>query len=387
MNVFRKFDYLRLISKLLFLLVFVVQFSGCAIPKVVLDPDAKIDKSNKIIFLATGKDPRKVFPRVVSRLEGLGFDVRIAEDVKSIQGGQGTGFIVDVEGYIITSAHIFNDENIASVWIKGKRYDASVINKDKQLDLALLKIIKNKKVVFQPLYISTEPEYRMGNDVYTLGFPLSDILGNSPRLNKGLVSSIVGLKDDPNQVQISAEIQPGNSGGPLLNTSGEVIGVVQSTLNPINVLNKTGNNLPQNVNFATKVNSIESFIRGTGVHINLTDKNKQRINFDKVSESVVQIRAGKITEKDLSQTKVICTVTYVVHWDLWSKFRLFNIDFYDLETGKRIMRAGQYGESFFGTEDSVIDETFKKIEKELFNVNVREVKDNRSPVGVIDLVN
>ncbi|MDY7037952.1 MAG: serine protease [Thermodesulfobacteriota bacterium] len=129
-----------------------------------------------------------------------------------------------------------------------------MVDTDKEKDLALLKIKACQKLVLQPLPISKDTVYKMGQDVYTIGFPLSDILGNSPRLNKGLVSSAVGLKDNPDHLQISVETQSGNIGSPLLNENGSVVGIIQGTLNPMNVLARTGGNLPQNVNFAAKTN-------------------------------------------------------------------------------------------------------------------------------------
>ncbi len=251
----------------IFLIFYIFMIFGCATPRITVNSDTKVEDYNnyKVIYIfapdSKKEDPRNIFPKVVDRLEGLGFQVNAINQKNPMIGAQGTGFIVDPKGYVLTCAHIFEKEKNASIWIKGKRYKADVINTDKEKDLALLKINENQKLDLQSLPISKDTIYKMGQEVYTIGFPLSDILGNSPRLNKGLISSTVGLKDDPDHLQISVEIQPGNSGSPLVNEDGLVVGMIQSTLSPMNVLARTGGNLPQNVNFATKTNIIKEFIK------------------------------------------------------------------------------------------------------------------------------
>lgn len=351
----------------LFLILSILILSGCAAPKVTVNPDTSIGEYNKykVLYLLAPdteeEDPRHIFPQVVNRLEGLGFHVKPINKENPLEGGQGTGFIVDSNGYVLTCAHIFEKQEKASLWIKGKRFAADVISTDKEKDLALLKIPDIKGVNLQSLPISKKSQYKMGQDVYTIGFPLSDILGNSPRLNKGLVSSTVGLKDNPDHLQISVEIQSGNSGSPLLNEDGEVIGVIQSTLNPMNVLQRTGGTLPQNVNFAAKTNIIEDFINQNNNDITLNLDSETKLEFDQVSESVVQIRAGDITEEFLKQRKMLCKVAYQSFWDLWFRFRFFHMEFYDLETGDLLFKAGQYRDTVFTTEAKVMDETFEQI--------------------------
>lgn len=91
----------------------------------------------------------------------------------------------------------------------------------------------------------------LGRDVFTLGFPNVDLQGFSPKLTKGVVSGLNGIQDDPSCFQISAAIQPGNSGGPLINNDGCVVGMINSKLNDLATAKLTGS-LPQNVNYAVK---------------------------------------------------------------------------------------------------------------------------------------
>jgi S1-C subfamily serine protease len=96
------------------------------------------------------------------------------------------------------------------------------------------------------------------------GFPLAGLLSSDPKLTRGEVNGLAGLRDDPTQVQISAEVQPGNSGGPLLDMQGNVVGVVVAKLNAQQVARRTGD-IAQNVNFAVKGELASAFLRRAGL--------------------------------------------------------------------------------------------------------------------------
>src|SRR3979490_2965561 len=105
---------------------------------------------------------------------------------------------------------------------RGTRYDADVLSSDTDKDIAILKIrqVDIRHVV--PLSFRDDHRYSLGADVFTIGYPLSHLLGSSARFTKGSVSATSGLNDAPKQIQVSAEIQPGNSGGPLFDKDGLV---------------------------------------------------------------------------------------------------------------------------------------------------------------------
>jgi S1-C subfamily serine protease len=94
-------------------------------------------------------------------------------------------------------------------------------------------------------------EGRTGTTVFTIGFPNIQIQGFDPKLTKGEISSLGGIQDDPRQWQISVAIQPSNSGGPLCDENGNLIGMVEATLDPL-VMAKIAAEIPQNVNYAVK---------------------------------------------------------------------------------------------------------------------------------------
>jgi len=100
--------------------------------------------------------------------------------------------------------------------------------------------------------------------VVAVGFPLHGLLASSANVATGTVSALAGIGDDIRYLQISAPVQPGNSGGPLLDMSGNVVGVVVAKLDALRVAEATGD-IPQNVNFAIKDAVARSFLEAKGV--------------------------------------------------------------------------------------------------------------------------
>lgn len=340
--------------------------SGCFNPAgAAVTEGASFEKYKQIYLVPPEEDKRNITPQVVSRLEAMNFKVYVVDPNKP-SDAQGSGFVITDKGHILTVAHLFVKEDAATVWIKGKRFDADVIKKDEKKDLALLKIRNNEVEAVMPVELAFDANVKMGQDVYTIGFPLSMMLGNAPRLNKGLISSMYGLKDDPNTMQISAEIQSGNSGSPLLNTDGKAIGVVYQTLDPMSVLMRTGGNLPQNVNFAIKMSVVKEFLDTCSLPKEDYPVNTPSRSIDEVQASMVKVHSGKVTDEELAQPKIICHFNYVSIWDLGYRFRIFDIIFLDSETQKGLLRAGQYREDPFADEATTLDNIFKRIHEKVF---------------------
>jgi serine protease Do len=135
----------------------------------------------------------------------------------------GTGFALTANGYVLTNLHVIKDaESITVVDNNGNSYKARVIRTDSQYDLAILKIADDN---FTPLsnlpYRLKQNGVAMGDEVYTLGFPKDDAV-----FNQGYVSSKTGYNGDSTQYQVSIPVNPGNSGGPLLDQHGNIIGVI-----------------------------------------------------------------------------------------------------------------------------------------------------------------
>ena len=105
---------------------------------------------------------------------------------------------------------------------------------------------------------------RLGASVYVFGFPLGGLLATSGNFTDGAITATAGLGNDENLLQISAPVQPGNSGGPVKDQSAHVVGVVVSKLNALRVAEMT-DDVPQNVNFAIKAHVAAAFLQKHGV--------------------------------------------------------------------------------------------------------------------------
>lgn len=174
----------------------------------------------------------------------------------------GTGFVV-APGRALTNAHVAAGcAALAARSATGQRAAARLLAADPRRDLALLALPADAGPA---LVFRDAPPVRRGESVITYGFPLSGLLSSGPTLTTGDVSALSGLRDNPAQFQISAPVQPGNSGGPLLDAQGHVIGVVVSKLNAARIAQITGGDIPQNVNFAVKGTEALAFLRRSGV--------------------------------------------------------------------------------------------------------------------------
>ncbi len=170
----------------------------------------------------------------------------------------GTGFVV-ARGRLITNNHVVEGcDHMVARNASGLEQPAVVLATDLTRDLALLSV----PVSFgPPLTFRSTPEVRRGDTVVTYGFPLFGLLSKGPTLTTGDVSALSGLRDNQLNYQISAPVQPGNSGGPLLDSSGNVVGIVVAKLNAARIAEITDGDIPQNVNFAVKAGPVLDFLR------------------------------------------------------------------------------------------------------------------------------
>jgi TPR repeat protein len=174
----------------------------------------------------------------------------------------GSGFVVSTQGYLITNNHVTQACESVRVKLDGTVYAAQVIAFDQQNDLALLKLTA---ALTKALSFRDSPRVKLGETVIVIGYPLPGIVASSLNLTTGSVSALAGIGDDAGMLQLTAPVQPGNSGGPLLDQSGNVIGVVTSKLSPLWMARVVGE-LPENVNFAIKGSIIQAFLDSRGVH-------------------------------------------------------------------------------------------------------------------------
>ena len=191
--------------------------------------------------------------------------------------GLGSGFLVSSKGEVLTNYHVV--EGCRRVVIDKQL--VSIAARDKSNDLALLKT---------PTKPAAIPKFRLGRgirlgeDIVVAGFPYSLLLGADLSIERGTVSRLKGLGGNRRSITISAPIQPGSSGGPVLDTSGNIVGVVQSKLDAIKTAKLTGS-FPQNINFAINAATARAFLDSENVAYKVAGSSKAKSTADIAAEA------------------------------------------------------------------------------------------------------
>ncbi|MDA7926587.1 serine protease [Verrucomicrobiales bacterium] len=142
----------------------------------------------------------------------------------------GTGFFVSGDGYLVTNHHVIKGSKKFLVKQGQKAYEAKVVAFEAENDLAILKVAPGA-TPFPFLAVQGTVDPTPGSDAFTIGFPDPEDLGLTPKTTKGSITALAGLQDDPRHYQISVQIQPGNSVGPLIDEAGHVVVVTTSIIN------------------------------------------------------------------------------------------------------------------------------------------------------------
>jgi TPR repeat protein len=169
-----------------------------------------------------------------------------------------TGFLITANGYVLTAQHAIEKVGRIEVLYQQRRYPAKVIVNDEAIDVAVLRI---EGTGFPCLPLVSSATVKTGDAVFTMGFPQVALQGAEPKFTEGSISSLSGPAGSSRFFQISAPVQPGNSGGPLVDERGQVVGMVNARLNDLTTLAASGM-LPQNVNYAVKSSFILPFLEG-----------------------------------------------------------------------------------------------------------------------------
>ena len=147
--------------------------------------------------------------------------------------GSGSGYAISSNGYIITNHHVTN--GATSIKVRGVNgdfsisYTAKIVIEDKNNDLSIIKIDDSKFTSLGTIpYIIANRTSDVGSSIFVLGYPLRATMGDEVKLTNGIISSKSGFQGDVTSYQITAAVQPGNSGGPLFDNNGNIIGIVNA---------------------------------------------------------------------------------------------------------------------------------------------------------------
>lgn len=212
----------------------------------------------------------------------------------------GTGFFVNDGGWLITNAHVAEECDGLSVVGNGDVVEQRI---DRLNDLAALRVLVTEPVA--ALQLRSNP-LRLGEDVVAMGFPLASVLSDSVKVTTGIVSSLIGIGNDTRYIQISTPIQPGNSGGPLVDQTGAMVAVTTATL--AKGIGDRGDFVAQNVNFAIRANVVELFLQSHGIDYELAEADGEALRTpdlaDLVGPSVVQVLCAAGTGESLARRSV-----------------------------------------------------------------------------------
>jgi S1-C subfamily serine protease len=204
------------------------------------------------------------------------------------QSGTGSGFFVSKMGHVITNAHVVHNCNKVTIGDNAnKQVPAEVVNTDKSNDLALLKLstlemasaeskslIKKLGIVVVPLAskgLLRDEDVRLGEKVLVAGYPFGDTFSNTIKVTTGVVSATRGAGDNSGQFQLDAAVQPGNSGGPIYDSGGNIVGVVVAQLNK-----RTFGSFVENMNFGIKASTVRQFLVASGINSKKSERTEEK---------------------------------------------------------------------------------------------------------------
>jgi hypothetical protein len=175
------------------------------------------------------------------------------DDNKIVPAGSGSGFFVSKDGHAITNYHVIEGCDINKLTFKGSQSEVKVLAVDKVNDIAILKSNKKPDVIF-PV---SEEDVSLLEDVIVAGFPLGKQISSAIKTHKGVVTALAGAGDNYSFFQTDAAINQGNSGGPILNQKGNVVGIAVATWVEKGV---------QGVHFGIKSSTLKTFASANGLN-------------------------------------------------------------------------------------------------------------------------
>lgn len=229
--------------------------------KLKTNGDMLIDIKNKENALNQMNEENKEY-NVLYSTERITYPYIPESFEKSKKEGKrsGSGFLLSQDGYIATNYHVIeNTKKVVARGVNGNKNSSlslKVVYTDTINDLAILKL-EDKITIEKPIYSFKSTVTDVGENIFVLGYPLTDAMGVDIKLTDGLVSSKNGFKGDTNSYQISAPVQPGNSGAPLFDKNGNIVGIINAKLSGA-----------ENATYAIKVGFLQEAIKQAGVVIN-----------------------------------------------------------------------------------------------------------------------
>jgi S1-C subfamily serine protease len=238
------------------------------------------------------KPQNEKIPRLIDELKTKHFQDLL------IGGTTGTAWPISSR-YVVTNSHVVSEgSKVTLVSSQGQEIPASAIFRDETNDIVILEV--KDPCALPPALPLAQSQARLGASVFTIGFPRVDFMGRAPKLSIGVISGESGLHDEAETFQTTVPIQPGNSGGPLLNMKGEVVGVVKSMLGIRDTANGSLYML-QTTSCALKIKSVQELLyqlpqkEGQVNLLPATFDNLETLA-DRIKDSVLLVISKKVIE-------------------------------------------------------------------------------------------
>lgn len=209
----------------------------------------------ELIFVCERLISQPGSPNVVSEARP---NATIQPTPKNESGFTGSGVAVS-KSQVISNFHVVENCTQLEVRFGSKITQAKVVAKDPTFDLALISTDHEF-----PMVPAMRQSASLGEDVMVAGYPLAGLLGTELIVTSGQINSMTGLRNDSRRLQLSAPVQPGNSGGPVIDRFGNIVGIVVSKLN-VERVSKAIGDYAQNINFAIKPEVVRLFLSANGI--------------------------------------------------------------------------------------------------------------------------
>jgi S1-C subfamily serine protease len=194
----------------------------------------------------------------------------------------GTGFVISSNGHVVTNHHVVDGcvGDISGNLSGEAPVKLRLVSSDETNDLALLQAPSP----FKAAAVVRDNAVQTGDGVVAIGYPFHGLLTSDFTVTTGIVSSLSGLFNDTRHLQISAAVQPGNSGGPLLDADGNLVGVVTAKLDALRIARATGN-LPENINFAIKTGALRDFLDNSAVMYRVSERRTNKLETAEIAKN------------------------------------------------------------------------------------------------------
>ncbi len=182
------------------------------------------------------------------------------KEASILKASSGTGFFINKSGHIITNNHVIDQCNLVNAYYNGEIKKLKILAIDRKNDLAILKGDFKSNDSFA---ISKEDGILL-EEIYVAGYPFGKDVSGSIKVTKGVISSLSGVGNNYSNIQIDASLQPGNSGGPIINKKGNIVGVAQSKLD-YKIILDIYDTIPENTNFGIKSSTLNKFLNSNKI--------------------------------------------------------------------------------------------------------------------------